>query len=128
MKRSLLPAILGLVLLAGCEPYNPKPPKKNTGGWHPPAPVADTPIPDEPRDRPRDPAPEPVVTDDPPPAPVPAPPVRGEIPYAKPVPGRPGLVTSPFEPYKGFIDVRGYPPGTEVKDPNSDKTFLVPPL
>jgi hypothetical protein len=50
----------------------------------------------------------------------------GELPYAKPVPGKQGFVTSPYDPSKGYIDVRGFPPGTEVKDPYSGKTFLVP--
>jgi hypothetical protein len=50
----------------------------------------------------------------------------GEIPYAKPVPGKPGFVFSPYDQYKGYIDVRGFPPGTEVKDPYSQKSFLVP--
>ena len=63
-----------------------------------------------------------------PPPPVPAqPPAKvGEIPYAKPVPGKPGFVFSPYDQYKGYIDVRGFPPGTEVKDPYSQKSFLVP--
>ena len=52
----------------------------------------------------------------------------GELPYAKAVPGKPGFVTSPYDPYKGYIDVRGFPPGTEVRDPYSGKTFLVPPF
>lgn len=50
----------------------------------------------------------------------------GDLPYAKPVAGKPGFVTSPFAPAAGYIDVRGFPPGTEVKDPYSGKTFLVP--
>ena len=59
--------------------------------------------------------------------PVPDQPVaRGEIPYAKPVPGKPGFVFSPYDQFKGYIDVRGFPPGTEVKDPYSQKSFLVP--
>ena len=59
--------------------------------------------------------------------PVPEQPVKvGEIPYAKPVPGKPGFVFSPYDQYKGYIDVRGFPPGTEVKDPYSGKSFLVP--
>jgi hypothetical protein len=58
---------------------------------------------------------------------VPDQPVKvGEIPYAKPVPGKPGFVFSPYDQYKGYIDVRGFPPGTEVKDPYSGKSFLVP--
>ncbi len=61
------------------------------------------------------------------PNPVPNPPVsQGDIPYAKPVPGKPGFVFSPYDQYKGYIDVRGFPPGTEVKDPYSGKSFLVP--
>jgi hypothetical protein len=45
--------------------------------------------------------------------------------YGKPVPGKPGFVSSPFDP-KFMIDVRGFPPGTLVNDPNTDKTFRVP--
>jgi autotransporter-associated beta strand protein len=49
-----------------------------------------------------------------------------KIPDAKPVPGKPGFVYSPYAKDKGYIDVRGFPPGTEVKDPYSGKSFLVP--
>ena len=48
------------------------------------------------------------------------------IPYAKPVPGKPGFAFSPYESSKGYIDLRGFPSGTEVKDPYSGKSFLVP--
>lgn len=48
------------------------------------------------------------------------------VPYAIAVPGRPGFVYSPYDKDKGYIDVRGFPPGTEVKDPYSTKSFLVP--
>jgi hypothetical protein len=49
------------------------------------------------------------------------------VPYAKPVPGKPGFVFSPYEDgYKGLIDVRRIPPETEVKDPYTGKSFLVP--
>src|SRR5438093_1171427 len=37
--------------------------------------------------------------------------------YGKPVPGKTGLVTSPYSPDSGYIDVRGFAPGTPVKDP-----------
>jgi hypothetical protein len=47
------------------------------------------------------------------------------IPYASPVPDKPGFVYSPHNP-KFLIDVRGFPPGTEVNDPNSGKLFKVP--
>jgi len=51
---------------------------------------------------------------------------KKDYPYAQPVPGKPGFVTSPFAPYSGYVDVRGFPPGTEVKDPYTQKVFLVP--
>jgi hypothetical protein len=50
----------------------------------------------------------------------------GAIPYGKPVAGMPGFVTSPYSPKAGYVDVRGFPPGTEVKDPYTQKVFLVP--
>jgi hypothetical protein len=131
MNRTLLPAVLlvALGLLAGCEPFDAKPPAKKGGGWHPPTPVEPPTTPEEPK-----PEPPPKPTTEAPPTPTgPAVPEQpknvGELPYAKAVPGKPGFVTSPFDPYKGYIDVRGYPPGTEVKDPyGSGKTFLVPPF
>ncbi len=49
-----------------------------------------------------------------------------EMAYGTPVPGKPGFVTSPHSPYAGYVDVRGFPPGTEVKCPYSGKIFLVP--
>jgi hypothetical protein len=51
---------------------------------------------------------------------------KGDLPYGIPVPGKPGLVTSPFSPDSGYIDVRSFPPGTEVRDPYTGKTFLTP--
>jgi len=51
---------------------------------------------------------------------------KRDIPYAIPVPNKPGFVTSPYSPKSGYVDVRGFPSGTEVKDPYSGKTFLTP--
>lgn len=50
----------------------------------------------------------------------------GDIPYAKPVPGKPGYVFSPYDKNGGYVDVTGYSPGQKVKDPYSGKIFLVP--
>jgi hypothetical protein len=59
------------------------------------------------------------------PTPVPAAAPR-DLPYGTPVPGKPGFVTSPHSQTAGYVDVRGFPPGSEVKDPYSGKIFLVP--
>ncbi len=62
---------------------------------------------------------------------TPSPPMRvnretsSAVPYASPVPDKPGFVFSPHDP-KFLIDVRGFPPGTEVNDPNTGKLFKVP--
>lgn len=46
-------------------------------------------------------------------------------PYASPVPNKLGFVYSPYNE-KFLIDVRGFPPGTEINDPNTGKPFRVP--
>jgi hypothetical protein len=51
---------------------------------------------------------------------------KTELPYGTPVPGKPGLVTSPFAPDSGYVDVTGFPPGTQVEDPYTGKIFLTP--
>jgi hypothetical protein len=51
---------------------------------------------------------------------------KTELPYGTPVPGKPGLVTSPFVPDNGYVDVLGFPRGTEVQDPYTGKIFLTP--
>jgi hypothetical protein len=51
---------------------------------------------------------------------------KSDLPYGIPVPGKQGLVTSPFSPDSGYIDVRSFPPGTEVRDPYTGKSFLTP--
>lgn len=48
------------------------------------------------------------------------------FPTAKPVPGKPGFVISPYDPNGGYVDVTGYPSGSKAKDPYSQKVFIVP--
>jgi hypothetical protein len=48
------------------------------------------------------------------------------FPTGKPVPDKPGYVFSPFDKEGRYVDVSGFPPGTKVKDPWTDKIFLVP--
>jgi hypothetical protein len=48
------------------------------------------------------------------------------FPTAKAVPDKPGYVFSPFDSGGRYVDVSGYTPGTKVKDPWTDKIFIVP--
>jgi len=48
------------------------------------------------------------------------------FPTAKAVPGKSGYVFSPFDTEGRYVDVSGFAPGTKVKDPWTDKIFLVP--
>jgi hypothetical protein len=57
---------------------------------------------------------------------VPVEKARGDMPYGIPVPGQKGIVTSPYLPDGGYIDVSGFAPGSAVKDPYTGKIFLVP--
>src|SRR5437763_16979912 len=41
---------------------------------------------------------------------------KGDLPYGIPVPNKTGFVTIPYAPNLGFVYVRGFPPGTDVKD------------
>ena len=69
-----------------------------------------------------------TVTERSKPSPSPSRSVTGQtqFPTAKPVPGKPGYVFSPYDPSGGYVDVTGYTPGQKVKDPYSGKIFLVP--
>jgi hypothetical protein len=87
---------------------------------YPPVPAPPTPPP----------TPTPTATTTQPPVRIAsAPPIKNskrDIPYGIPVPNKPGFVTSPYSPKAGYVDVRGFPSGTEVKDPYSGKIFLTP--
>src|SRR5947207_2220577 len=108
------------------KPSPPKPPTKKDSQTkpndqnpdYPPPPGRSTP------------APTPTATTTTPPVRLAsAPPIKNskrDIPYGIPVPNKPGFVTSPYSPKSGYVDVRGFPSGTEVKDPYSGKIFLTP--
>jgi hypothetical protein len=51
---------------------------------------------------------------------------KTNLPYGTRVPGKEWLVTSPFAPDSGYVDVTGFPPGTAVEDPYTGKIFLTP--
>ena len=133
MKFSLPLAVLALFLFASCA-EEPSPPM--TQHHRAPAYAATETQEYPPPQQPFNPngPPQPVTA--PPPLqqpvsshpPIAAPPTKvakGDYPYGIPVPGKPHLVESPYSPGK-YIDVEGFPPGTEVKDPYTDKIFLVP--
>lgn len=71
------------------------------------------------------PQPTPMVRPSPTATPVPVTSSNQGLSYGTPVPGKPGYVYSPYEKTK-VVDVKGYPPGTEVKCPYTNKNFLVP--
>lgn len=131
MKRFLVPAAFAMTitLFGACVDEQPRPRKSGKSGFHTPPPTTNPDVPPDQGGPPTtgegNPKP-PTETKAPPPVPETSNVPKGEIPYAKPVPGKPGFVFSPYDQYKGYIDVRGFPPGTEVKDPYSGKSFLVP--
>jgi hypothetical protein len=52
---------------------------------------------------------------------------KAGLPYGIPVPGRKGMVTSPYTPEEGkYVDVTDFASGSVVKDPYTGKFFLVP--
>ena len=57
-----------------------------------------------------------------PPAPAGTP--AAEFPTAKPVPGKPGFVLSPYD--GAYVDVTGFKSGDKARDPKTRQIFIVP--
>lgn len=51
---------------------------------------------------------------------------KDDYPYGIPVPGKDGMVYSPFDKEAGYVDVRNMKPGALVEDPYTKKLFRVP--
>jgi hypothetical protein len=131
MKFSLTLGLFCIFALAACEIDEP-PPRRNTRpvSKYPNQQTSQYPAQPQPfaqdgtQNTPAPSAPEPQEPSSQP-APVAPTTAKGDYPYGVPVPGKPGFVRSPYSPDK-MTDVRGYAPGTEVKDPYTQKIFLVP--
>ena len=130
MKRILVFSLLSCALLVACGPSADQRERNKRAAHRPPFGynADESAVAPEPTPKPT-PAPitsEPKPTPGPQATPTPAPAKKETNTYGKTVPGKPGFVTSPYSPDSGLVDVRGYPPGTPVKDPYTGKIFLVP--
>lgn len=128
MKFSLPLALLTALFMSSCEDVDQPPSRvRHQTAKYPPAKQQEYPPQQQPFNPNAPPQSSPNAEAPVAPAPSAAPTkaAKGDHPYGIPVPGKPHVVESPFSPGK-YVDVEGFPPGTEVKDPYTGKVFLVP--
>jgi hypothetical protein len=128
MKFSLSLALLTALFVSSCSDVEEPPTRVHRQSARYSAPGQEQYPPQQPFN-PNAPPPENVAREEasaaPAPTAMPAKTEKGDHPYGIPVPGKAHVVESPFSPGK-YVDVEGFPPGTEVKDPYTGKIFLVP--
>lgn len=110
---------------------NPNPPKVADAGVNPKVTPAPAPTPPAPANNSGSTTKaNPTPPSNPNPTPTPPPPAttpkKNDYPYGIPVPGKEGLVYSPYDKSAGYVEVKNIKPGSLVECPYTHKYFRVP--